>query len=247
MFLGSSCVCLLCRIESSLLTELTSGNDGVYLALLASSDELRGFPSVPALLSNLRSSQAGPRSDRLFRALFSTNETAPQSVEIVLVLAFLPMLHRTVRRIAKQQPGLSSEDVAQQALHFLLEFIRSKQLRARTSHFAFAISRALKRRMFVWANHEGALSSVRFEPNRENSGLTTVEESFERYAMLRHFLHRCATKGLLTDAEVDLLMQFKLDGNNGDFFCGTTAAQNSSNALRQRVKRLLGKLRKLAG
>lgn len=245
MFLGSTCGCLLCRIESHLLAELTLGVDGVHLALLSSSDELRRFPSVPALLSNLRNSQADPCSDQLFRALFSAYETAPQSVEIVLVLAFLPVLHLTVRRVTTQHPGLSSEDVAQQALHFLLEFIRSEQLRARTSHFAFAISRALKRRLFVWANHEGVLSTVRFEANGKDSRLTTVEESFERYAMLRHFLHRCVTKGLLTDAELDLLIQFKLDGNNGDFPVGT-ADQNSSNALRQRMKRLLAKLRKLA-
>jgi hypothetical protein len=246
MFLGSSCGCLLCRIESHLLAELTLGVGSVDLALLASSDELRQFPSVPALLSDLRSAQADSHSDQLFRALFAACETAPQSVEIVFLLAFLPMVHHTVRRVTKQHPGLSSEDVAQQALHFLLEFIRSEQLRARTSHFAFAISRALKRRLFVWANHEGGLSNIRFEPNGEDSGLTAVEESFERHAMLRHFLDRCVTKRLLTDAEVILLVQFNPDGNNGDFPLGA-AAQNSSNALRQRLKRLLAKLRKLAG
>ena len=244
MFLGSSCGCLLCRLETNLLAEVNLGDEGVHIAFLASSGELRPFPSVPALLSNLRSSQADPRSDQLFRALFAASETAQKSVEIVLVLAFLPMLHRTVRRVAKQQPGLSSEDVAQQALNFLLESIRSEQLRGRTSHLAFAISRALKRRLFLWANHEGGLSIVRIESNGEDFG-PVVEESFERQAMLRHFLHRCVTKGLLTDAELDLLIQFKLDGNNGDF-PAETYAESQSNALRQKLKRLLSKLRRLA-
>jgi hypothetical protein len=245
MFLGSSCGCLLCRIESNLLTELTSGNDSVHIALLASSDELRIFPSLAALLSTLRNSQADPHSDQLFRALFFASEAAPQSVEMVLVLAFLPMLHRTVRQVAKQQPGLSSEDITQQALRFLLEFIRSEQVRERTSHFAFAISRALKRRMFLWASHEGVLSTVRVEPGGEDSISPTREESFERYAILRHFLHRCVTKRLLTGAELDLLIQFKLDGVNGDSTVGT-CAENLSNALRQKLKRLLAKLRRLA-
>jgi hypothetical protein len=245
MFLRSSCGCLLCRIESNLLRELTYGSDGLHLALLASSDELRRFPSVPALLSDLRSSQADPRSDKVFRALFTASQTAPQSVEMLFVLAFLPMLHGTVRRVAKQQPGLSSEDVAQQALHFLLDFIRSEQLRRRTSHLAFVISRTLKRRMFLWANHEGVLSSVRMEGNGEDSGSPAMQESFERHAILLHFLDRCATKQLLSDAERDLLIQFRLDGNKGEFPVGTSV-QNSSNAHRQKLKRLLAKLRRLA-
>ncbi len=245
MFLRSSCGCLLCRSESNLLRELTPGDDGVHLALLASSDELRRFPSVPALLSDLRSSQADARSDKVFRALFTARETEPQSVEMLFVLAFLPMLHRTVRRVAKQQPGLSSEDVAQQALHFLLDFIRSEQLRRRTSHFAFVISRTLKRRLFLWASHEGVLSGVRVEANGEDSGSPAMQESFERHAILRHFLDRCATRQLLTGAELDLLIPFRLDGNNGDFPVGTSV-QNSSNAHRQKRKRLLAKLRRLA-
>jgi hypothetical protein len=38
----------------------------------------------------------------------------------------------------------------------------------------------------------------------------------ERHALFRHFLHRCVTKGFLSDAEVDRLTQFKLNGNAGD-------------------------------
>jgi hypothetical protein len=49
----------------------------------------------------------------------------------------------------------------------------------------------------------------------------------------------------LTEAELDLLIQFGLDGNNGDFPVGTSV-QNSSNAHRQKRKRLLAKLRRLA-
>jgi DNA-directed RNA polymerase specialized sigma24 family protein len=67
----------------------------------------------------------------------------------------------------------------------------------------------------------------------------------ERHAALRHFLYRCVTNGLLADGELDLLVQIKLDGNTGDEIaesCGLT-----SNAVRQRMKRLLAKLRRIAG
>jgi len=78
----------------------------------------------------------------------------------------------------------------------------------------------------------------------EASVFIELEDSFERYALLRHFLHRCLTKGVLADAELDLLIQFKLDGNSGEELAALNGS--SSNAVRQRFKRLLAKLRRLA-
>jgi hypothetical protein len=62
-----------------------------------------------------------------------------------------------------------------------------------------------------------------------------IEEPMERHVLLRHFLHRCVTKGFLSDAEVYLLTQFKLNGNAGDEIA--EARSVSSNALRQKMKR----------
>jgi hypothetical protein len=49
---------------------------------------------------------------------------------------------------------------------------------------------------------------------------------------------------LLTDSEIDLLIQFKMDGNSGVELAALNGS--SSNAVRQRFKRLLSKLRRLA-
>src|SRR4029077_20798479 len=105
------------------------------------------------------------------------------------------------------------------------------------------ISRTVKRQMFEWASREGAIYRARTAVDGEILGSMTVEESFERYALLRHFLHRCVTKGLLTNSELDLLIQFRLDGSNGDHPAGGPAA-NSSNAARQGMTRLLAILRR---
>jgi hypothetical protein len=69
-------------------------------------------------------------------------------------------------------------------------------------------------------------------------------DSFERHLLLRHFLHRCVTKRLITDSELNLLIQFKLDGGSLETNDGSNG--NSTNAVRQKLKRLLGKLRRLA-
>jgi hypothetical protein len=115
-------------------------------------------------------------------------------------------------------------------------------MQARQSHFAFAISRAVKRQVFAWAGREGKKDGLL---NRGDIfPLLAIYEPFERYAQLRHFLNRCVTRGDLTDGELDLLIQFKLEGTNGEDFENSNG--HSSNAVRQRLKRLLAKLRRLA-
>jgi len=52
------------------------------------------------------------------------------------------------------------------------------------------------------------------------------------------------TKGLLADAELDLLIQFKLNGTSREEFADFNGT--SSNAVRQKLKRLVAKLRRLA-
>jgi hypothetical protein len=119
------------------------------------------------------------------------------------------MLHGTIRRVGRQQPELLQEDITQQALSFLLQYLRSDELQTRQSHFAFAISRALKRQMFEWANRESGKTALLRNYDDETFAVLSAEEPFERYALLRHFLHRCVTKGLLTNVELDLLIEFK--------------------------------------
>jgi DNA-directed RNA polymerase specialized sigma24 family protein len=165
-------------------------------------------------------------------------------MESLLVLVFLPMLHRTIRRVGKLQPELAREDITQQTLCFMLHYLRSYDLRSRHSHFAFAISRAVKRQVFEWANRESGKTGLLRYYDSETFAALAVEEPFERFTLLRHFLHRCVTKGLLTDAELDLLIQFKLNGTNGGEFADFHGT--SSNAVRQKLKRLLAKLRRLA-
>lgn len=244
MPLAPTCNCALCNIEERLLTDLTLTESNTFDELLCVSNHLRQFPSVCALLLHLRASPAVTRSDELLRELFAARAMHPVFTESLLVLVFLPMLHGTIRRVAKQQPALLAEDITQQTLSFLLQSLRSGELRARQSHFAFAISRAVKRRVFEWANREGERNGPLNHGTAEIPAALTAEDPLERHALLRHFLYRCVTKGLITNPELDLLIQFKLEGSTGDDLWESNGT--SSNALRQRLKRLLAKLRRLA-
>src|SRR4029077_6845781 len=117
--------------------------------------------SSPAdLVSHLRHLPVDARSDELLRELFSLRPHNALVVEPLLVLSFLPLLHRTVRLVTMQQFALSVEDSAQEALSFLLEFLHSDEMSNRRSHFAFAISREVKRYVFTWARRERRKTAV---------------------------------------------------------------------------------------
>jgi hypothetical protein len=165
-------------------------------------------------------------------------------VEGLLVLTFLPVLHRTVRLVATRQLGLLPEDIAQEALSFFLGFLHSDELRNRRSHFAFAISRELKRHIFTWARRESRKAAALDDLNGETLTALNVHFPFERLTQLRHLLHRAVTKGMLTSAELNMLLEFKLNGGTGSGPGGFNGT--SPNAVRQKLKRLLAKLRRLA-
>jgi hypothetical protein len=239
-----ACNCTLCHIEERLLSELTPKESNAFDELLSVSNHLRQFPSVGALLLHLRASPAATRSDEVLRELFAVRAIQREFTQGLLVLVFLPMLHSTIRRVERQQPGLLAEDITQQTLSFLLQFLRSAELRTRQSHFAFAISRAVKRQVFEWANRESARNGTLHHDTGQIVAALAVEEPLERHILLRHFLYRCVSKGLITDPELDLLIQFKLEGSTGEDLWAPNGT--SSNALRQRLKRLLAKLRRLA-
>ena len=242
---GPTCRCLLCRVEKQLADELAS-SIATYDAIRGSATNgLRAFASPFHLLSHLKSTQAGPSSDELFRELLSARAVEPQFVETLMIVAFVPVLHGTVRRIAKQQLHLTRADITQQALSVFLQVLRSQQIENRQTHFAFAISRAVKRQLFEWAGREGAVHGPGHGEERLEPLPLMDDELMERHAVLRHFLHRCITNGLLGDAELDLLIQIKLDGNTGEEIAESNSV--TPNAVRQRMKRLLAKLRRLAG
>jgi hypothetical protein len=241
MPLQTTCVCPLCTIEVRLLSTLGDRDDS--FSEFKSSMNMHRSLSVPDVLQLLRASTANGRSDAVLAQLLRFRYKWPAFADSVLVLAFVPMLHRTIRRVLACQPSLAEEDVVQQTLGTLLQVQGSDDLRVRQSHFAFAISRAVKREVFTWASREGLKQSLLTQSDDLFPQIET-DEPFERYAQLRHFLRRCVTRGDLTASELDLLIQFKLGGTNGSGLHSSNG--HSSNAERQRLKRLLAKLRRLA-
>jgi hypothetical protein len=242
----SLCRCLLCGMERR-LTEQFSGDAGreTYQQFATFSPVLSAFPAASELIRYLHTVQTdgivthskdGILSELLRRT--TGNGRSATSRELLL-LAFVPMLHRISRQVITRSPHLVPDDVAQQVVTALLESFDSPEFAGRDSHLAFAIARLLRRNTFAWAEREGRGAVHGF------GGIDSLERALngggsqpiERAAFLRHFLDRCRQRGVLSEEDLELLLQFKLD---------EIPSAEYSNASRQRMKRLLAKLRRAA-
>ena len=239
------CRCLLCAMERQ-LAEQFAGRAGqeTYQQFAAFSAVLSAFPAAADLISYLHTVPTGGNDTHskdgilaeLLRA--TRNERSATSRELLL-LAFVPMLHRIARQIITRRPGLAPDDVAQHIVTALLESFGAPEFAGRDSHLAFAIARLLRRNAFAWAEREnrGAMHAFAGSDRPERAPDGDGPQPIERAALLRHFLDRCRQRGVLSGEDLELLVQFKL---------GKLPSAEYSNASRQRMKRLLAKLRRAA-
>jgi hypothetical protein len=248
----SACRCLLCQLEVHLGQQLHElGHAKSYCEVAQSSLLLSGFPNAFALTAHLRSCRSNGSgshpADAVLFELFQLRQKLKTDALLrdILLLAFIPVLHATSRQIAKQYPSVPSDDAAQHLVATFLEALDSNLLHGRNSHLAFVLSRMVRRNVFDWAKRECRIpgSAERDDPLPEPASALGIPESLESAALLRHFLFRCERQGLLSEADLELLVHIKLQASRSE------AGQTSlvySNALRQKMKRLLRKLRHAA-
>jgi hypothetical protein len=249
----STCRCLICALERS-LTELFAErpHQERYQQLADSRSLLSAFPSARDLVAYLHNTRSAGRgvdaTDRILAELLLTTATDGQVTALrdLLLLAFIPMLHATSRQVASRYPSLSADDIAQHAVASLLQILGEPEFNGRSSHVAFAISRILKRNAFAWAEREcrSPVCGGTLEMFTDAVSTYDTPEPVERATLLRHFLYRCQQRGLLTGEDLQLLVEFKLDADRDRKPGGPAAVY--SNASRQRMKRLVGKLRRIA-
>jgi hypothetical protein len=240
----SRCRCLLCGMERHLTGHFEQPPGHMaYREIAKLSVSVSAFPAASDLIAYLHTQQNNgngsvPKNQILAELLraASDNGTASVSRELLL-LAFVPMLHRIMRQVFFRFPVLPLDDIAQNTVATFLESFGSPEFAGRNSHLAFAMARLVRRSVFGWAEREirDVSNHTPLEPLDPSSSNETL--LIERAALLRHFLDHCTRHGILTGEELELLVQFKLDESH---------KAHPSNATRQRMKRLLGKLRRVA-
>ena len=246
-----SCCCPVCELEHALLSELNGEvHKSEYEIFVSRSSVLSAFPTASDLLMHLRRSQiagdlAGELDEILGEVIRVSHDPQQEIGRHLLLLILMPAIHKTSSQIAYGFPSLTRDDIAQHILTSVLDIVSSKLLHAQTSHFAFAITRAMRRSAFRWAIREADMG---LRSNIENIGLaefsTDPSSSFEPGILLGEFLSRCLATGLISPAEHELLLLFKVHGVSSEVLAARQ--QVSEVAFRHRMQRVIEKLRRVA-
>jgi DNA-directed RNA polymerase specialized sigma24 family protein len=249
---GSNCDCLVCRLEKSLIAELGEETASWGCRFLeGSSGVLSRFSNPLDLVRELHAPDDrgdSASADTLLLEIFKHHHgaAAPSVWQRILLLVFIPTIHRTASQVRMVFPTLARDDTSQHLLTVFLEFLGSAELRTRRSHLAFTIARKLRRKAFRWAIREARITSP------EESGGDAIEEVEHPAAeeplyaavVLERFLDNCQNMGWLSIAERELLVRFKVGGATGREIAGRNG--NAAAAVRHRIQRLLDRLRRLA-
>jgi len=252
MMTASYCDCLICRLEASFIAELSDGRSNEEFRLFAvTSPILSAFGNAFELVRKLQdpdSHAQHPSSDDVLSDLLGrASDTLFHSMwQRLLLLVFIPTVHRTTSQIIGAFPSLARDDTAQHLFAVLLEFLHSNELRSRHSHLGFTIARKVRRSAFRWAIRE-AHRSLWDETNGTSATVLETDASDDdshASFLLGQFLDNCQQRGWLSTEERELLTEFKLEGIS----CPELARRNGHSvvAIRHRIQRLLDRLRRIA-
>ena len=244
------CRCTICELEKGLLDDLRQEtNIQSYCQLATQSSILSAFPTIQKLLDSLGGLAQRDRQiylcDQVIGELLRMSGSSNRNIAHQLILLILmPAIHQTTRKIVTGFRSLAREEVAQHVVTTLLEIIESKALLTQQSHFAFRMTRLMRRRSFCWALRESK------NTGSGDLGILAIEAGFscnvnlENVVILRKFLGECLQNGWLTAAELELLMLFKVEGVRAAVLAMRTGM--SEIAFRHRMHRLIERLRRIA-
>jgi DNA-directed RNA polymerase specialized sigma24 family protein len=234
------------------MIELSDSRSREEFRLFAASNPvLSAFPTASQLIRKLRGhenhDQNSYSDEILLDLLSSVNGTLfSQISQRIMLLVFIPAIHRTTSQIAFAFPSLTRDDTAQHLFAVVIEFLRSKELRSRHSHIGFTIARKIRRSAFRWAIRESH-RSLRNETDTTPARILETDASAEdshAVMLLQQFLDYCQGRGWLSSEERQLLVQFKVEGIS----CRELARPggHSAVAIRHRIQRVLDRLRRIA-
>ncbi|MBS1852786.1 MAG: sigma-70 family RNA polymerase sigma factor [Acidobacteria bacterium] len=246
-----ACCCPLCELECALLSELCAvSGEKSYQLLGAQSPILSIFPTSKELLFHLRQSQntddSASESDIILGEVLRVSR-GPQGEtgRNLVLLILMPAIHKASSQIAFGFPSLSRDDITQHLLTSVLEIVQSDAIQMQTSHFAFTITRAMRRSAFRWAIREAdRIIPGCVEDTASNDLPSDHDSSLETKVFLDDFLSRSLASGLITPVEHELLLLFKVHGVSSEVLAGQQ--QVSEVAFRHRMQRVIEKLRRVA-
>lgn len=245
----NNCRCVVCQLERSLLNSLSTQTARTHFQALACNYPiLNHFDSPADVISQLHEHERVEHVNHkawngILHALVDSiaNGTAEDIGQQLLLLAYMPAIHRAYVEVCQQFPTLAAEDVAQQAALVLLEAARAPAMQNQNGYLPIALARDFHKRLIRWAFGE-IRQSVPSEEVAAVHPEPESDENFEGAVLLEDFLSQWQRAGVLTQEECDLLRKFKWEGFEANELVGMNTG-NTTNAVQMRLKRIIKRLR----
>lgn len=246
------CNCHICKIERELIISLgEQPYSDEFLVVANSAAPLARFSSALALVEHLHAQKNGvisvPSAGEIVGSLIPDNSLV-FGVELknsILVLSFIPMIHRTYREVRAWFREIEPEDIAQQILTLFLDLVDSASPMPTKNYLPIALTRTLRKNSFRWAEKEKRHTIQREMDKSQELADQGASDSFETVSVLNDFLNHCHRIGILSTFERDLLIKLKVEGFFAKEIIQTHTAL-SEKAVHWRVERILQRLQKAA-
>jgi hypothetical protein len=247
------CRCVICSVERQLASDLGApATVGRFRILVVNTPILSDFESPSAVIAFLHSlphdTARSRESNQIIKALLDTKSCNGQALlQELLVLAFIPALHKTYREISFRFADLYREDVAQQVLTSFLELANSPALQRRNGYLSVTLARGVRKSLFRWAIKESRkLPEVQLADGfPSDHAEPTADVDLETPCILSRFLARCIKTGALTHSEYDLLVKFSLEGLQAKELANGNSGLTPT-AIHHRLQRIVCRLRRRA-
>jgi len=237
-------------VEHDLLDSLSTQTARIHFQILAHSYPiLNQFDSPADMIAQLREHNDVEGVNHIARsailhALVSSvaDRIAEETGQQLLLLAFMPAIHKTYVEVCQLFPDLGTDDIAQQAWLVFLEALRLPVVTNQNAYLPAALAKEFRRKLFRWAFGEtrksvpgDEISSIHPEP--------ALDDDFEDAILLEHLLSQAQCAGVLSKEECDLVRKFKCEGFSANELVSTDTG-NTTNAVQMRLKRIFKKLRR---
>jgi DNA-directed RNA polymerase specialized sigma24 family protein len=246
------CNCHICKIERHLVISLSEQPySDEFLTVAISATPLATFSNALALVEHLHAQRNGvisvPSASEIVGFLIQANSrvSGAELKNSILVLAFIPMIHRTYREVRAWFREIEPEDIAQQILTLFLDLVGSVSPVPINNYLPIALTRTLRKNSFRWAEKEKRQTIQRETDKSQEFAEPGSNDSFEAVSVLTDFLNYCHRIGILSTFERDLLIKLKVEGFFAKEIIQTHTAL-SEKAVHSRVERILQRLQKVA-
>jgi hypothetical protein len=247
----NNCRCVVCEIERSLLHSLsTQTAQTQFQALAHNYPILNHFDSPADVITQLHQHERVELVNHeawngILHALIGciADRTGEEIGQQLLLLAYAPAIHKVYREVCQKFPGLSPEDIAQQAALCFLETARSPEIQSLNGHLPAALGRRFRQSLFRWAINELRQSL----PLEEIGNIPeTATLGFEEVVVLKQLLSKARRMGILSARQCELVRRFHCEGFQPEELRESENGP-SAIALYRRIQRAVHRLRRMGG